>query len=155
MPRPTVNSQQAPRASPAPVLRDGVTSVLAEMPETSHLQFDAVVPAATVPPTRQDNWTGFPFYTYVKLSEGASVVAFEEKLHTTARDYGAMNIRESFNFPLEEITCEFPTKPPDRSSVLRLRTGPDHDSLDLRGHRTVHPAHCLYQLYEPGDGAGQ
>jgi putative ABC transport system permease protein len=87
-----------------------VTGVIAEVPETSHLQFDAVAPIASVPPTYRDNWTGFSFYTYAKLHEGASVAAFEEKLHTIAREYGAADIQESFNFPLDKITYEFPAE---------------------------------------------
>jgi putative ABC transport system permease protein len=87
-----------------------VTGVLAEVPETSHLRFDAVAPIPAVPSTYRDNWTGFSFYTYAKLHEGASVAAFEEKLHTIAREYGAADIQESFNFPLDKITYEFPAE---------------------------------------------
>ena len=87
-----------------------VTGVLADVPETSHLQFDAVAPVASVPPTYQGNWTGFAFYTYAKLGDGASVAAFQEKLNAIARQYGAADIHESFNFPLETITYAFPVE---------------------------------------------
>ena len=109
-----------------------VTGVIAEVPETSHLQFDAVAPVASVPPTYQDNWTGFSFYTYAKLNEGASVTAFEEKLHTIAREYGAADIQESFNFPLEKITYEFPAE-----ALPSIHLYSPFNSLDAGGSITT------------------
>ena len=109
-----------------------VTGVLAEVLETSHLRFDALAPITAVPPTYRDNWTGFSFYTYAKLHEGASVAAFEEKLHTIARKYGAADIQESFNFPLEKITYEFPAE-----SLLSIHLYSPFNSLDAGGSITT------------------
>ena len=109
-----------------------VTGVLAEVPETSHLQFDAVAPVASVPGVYQDNWTGFSFYTYAKLREGASVAAFEKKLHTIARTYGAADIQERFNFPLNKITYEFPTE-----ALTRIHLHSPFNSLDAGGSITT------------------
>ena len=107
-----------------------VTGVMASVPETSHLRFDAVA-ALSVSPGFQSNWTGFRFYTYVKLNEGASVAAFQEKLNGIARQYGAADIQESFNFPLDQITYAFPAEP-----LTRIHLYSDFNALDAGGSIT-------------------
>ena len=109
-----------------------VTGVLADVPETSHLQFDAVAAMPAVPPTFQDNWTGFRYFTYAKLNEGASVTAFQEKLNAIATQYGAADIQESFNFPLDEITYALPAEP-----LPRIHLYSDFNTLDAGGSITT------------------
>ncbi len=109
-----------------------VTGVLADVPETSHLQFDAVAAMPAVPPTFQDNWTGFRYFTYAKLNEEASVAAFQEKLNAIATQYGAADIQESFNFPLDEITYALPAEP-----LPRIHLYSDFNTLDAGGSITT------------------
>ena len=77
-----------------------VTGVVADVPETSHLPFNAVISLGEIAPNRQDNWTGWQFFTYAKLKPGTSQAAFEEKLRGIAQRY-----------PLAEIEAETDLSP--------------------------------------------
>ena len=109
-----------------------VTGVLADVPETSHLQFDAVAAMTAVPPILQDNWTGFRYFTYAKLGAGASAAAFQEKLNAIATQYGAADIQERFNFPLDQITYTLPAEP-----LPRIHLYSDFNVLDAGGSITT------------------
>jgi putative ABC transport system permease protein len=109
-----------------------VTGVLADVPETSHLQFDALVAYTSVPPVFQGNWTGFAFFTYAKLVENAPVAAFEDKLSTIATTYGAADVADRFNFPPEEITYGFFAEP-----LTDIHLYSDFNSLDAGGSITT------------------
>jgi len=88
-----------------------ITGVLANVPETSHLQFDAVAARAPASPDNRDNWTGFGNYTYAKLGAGASPDGFERQLQQIAEQYGVADIQESFGLPLDQISYAFVAEP--------------------------------------------
>jgi putative ABC transport system permease protein len=71
-----------------------VTGVMADVPATSHVQFDAVSRLGEVSPVFQDNWTGFAVYTYAKLGPNVSVAQFEENLQSIEETYAAANLEE-------------------------------------------------------------
>ena len=79
-----------------------VTGVMADVPNTSHMRFQAVG-TLQVPPDFNDNWTGLITYTYVKLTEGASLPAFEQKLKASTREYIAPQIEEGLGVSFEKF----------------------------------------------------
>jgi putative ABC transport system permease protein len=109
-----------------------VTGIVDELPETSHLQFDAIASYTSVPPVFRDNWTGFRFYTYTRLNPNASQAAFEAKLSEIATQYGAADVHESFGFPMEEISYSFFAEP-----LTDIHLYSDFNSVDAGGSITT------------------
>lgn len=56
-----------------------VTAVIEDVPKNSHILFDMLISASTLP-VFPDNWGGFNNYTYVLLKPGTSPEAFSKKL---------------------------------------------------------------------------
>ena len=57
-----------------------VTAVIEDVPKNSHLLFDMLISASTLPADFQNNWGGFNNFTYVLLKPGAKAGAFNKKL---------------------------------------------------------------------------
>jgi putative ABC transport system permease protein len=110
-----------------------VTGVMADVPETSHLQVNAVVALGELAPEREDNWTGFQFFTYAKLKPGTSRAAFEDKLSGIAQRY-----------PLAEIENETDLSPDQYAYVIgaepltRIHLHSDFDYLASGSIETVY-----------------
>jgi len=77
-----------------------VSGVMADVPETSHLSFQAVG-ALRLPEGFAGNWTSLLTYTYVKLAPGTSVEAFQRTLTTTTEKYLAPQIEAAFGISFE------------------------------------------------------
>jgi len=57
-----------------------VTAVIEDVPKNSHILFDILISASTLPKDFQDNWGGFNNYTYVLLTPGAKPEVLTKKL---------------------------------------------------------------------------
>ena len=71
-----------------------ITGVLADVPATSHLQFDAIVAMGGIDPDAQDNWGAWQFLTYAKLKDKASPEAFTASLDRIAERYVISDVQE-------------------------------------------------------------
>jgi len=57
-----------------------VTAVIKDVPKNSHLIFNVLISANTLPKDFANNWGGFGFYTYVLLKPNTNAGVFEKKL---------------------------------------------------------------------------
>jgi putative ABC transport system permease protein len=79
-----------------------VTGVMAEVPATSHLQFDAVVAMGAIDPRAQESWGAWMFFTYAKLNEKASLEAFTASLDRIAERYVISDVQEEADLGPDE-----------------------------------------------------
>lgn len=82
-----------------------ITGVLADVPETSHLQF-AAVGRLTLDPQMQDAWLLHNWNTYVKLVPVASKEAFEATLSDVVQLHVAPRIKEIFGTSYDQMAQE-------------------------------------------------
>ena len=80
-----------------------VTGVLADVPETSHLQFDAVAASPGVLPVFQANWTGFGYLIYAKLVDGASMAALQDGLDGIVENHAMADVQNRFGDPSDNF----------------------------------------------------
>jgi putative ABC transport system permease protein len=71
-----------------------ITGVMPDVPETSHVQFDALVSMGTSDPRAQDSWGAWQFFTYAKLKENATLEAFAASLDRIAERYVLSDVAE-------------------------------------------------------------
>ncbi|MCW3118970.1 MAG: FtsX-like permease family protein [Chitinophagaceae bacterium] len=57
-----------------------ITAVIKDVPKNSHLIFNVLISASTLPKDFANNWGGFGFYTYVLLRPNTNAAIFEKKL---------------------------------------------------------------------------
>ncbi len=57
-----------------------VTGVIEDVPQNSHIRFDILISASTLPKDFQNNWGGFNNYTYALLKPGAKPDVLTKKL---------------------------------------------------------------------------
>lgn len=57
-----------------------ITGVIEDVPKNSHILFNALLSASTLPKDFANSWGSFGFYTYVLLKPNISPEAFQEKL---------------------------------------------------------------------------
>jgi len=57
-----------------------ITAVVKDVPKNSHIIFNALIAANTLPANFANNWGQFNFYTYVLLRPNVNAAAFEKKL---------------------------------------------------------------------------
>lgn len=79
-----------------------VTGVMADVPETSHVHFDAVA-ATMLSPQQRSRWVSANWYTYAKLTPGASPDAFEKKVDAFVQEYVAPQIEKVFGVPFDRL----------------------------------------------------
>ncbi len=75
-----------------------ITAVVEDPPANSHMPFKYLVSIPHEYWATTGWWTGNNFFTYVKLKEGASEVAFEAKILDFMRKYMADEIMETYHF---------------------------------------------------------
>ena len=80
-----------------------VTGVLADVPETSHLQFDAVATSLGVLPVFQENWTGYGYLIYAKLVDGASMAALQDGLDGIVETRAMADVQNRFGDPSDNF----------------------------------------------------
>lgn len=86
----TLTMDEAPRR---------VTAVMADVPEASHLQFDAVAARPGIPPIFKENWTGYAYLTYAKLAEGTSPAVLQDGLDRIVETQAMVDVRGRFGEP--------------------------------------------------------
>ena len=79
-----------------------ITGVMADVPATSHLHFEAVG-SMELSAQQQQMWVSNNWYTYAKLVPGASVEAFETKLDALVQRHVAPQIREFLGMPFNQL----------------------------------------------------
>jgi putative ABC transport system permease protein len=79
-----------------------VTGVVANVPPTSHMHFDAVA-SDELSPEQASRWVGNNWYTYAKLTPGASPEAFETKVGAFVQEYVAPQIQQFLGMPFNQL----------------------------------------------------
>jgi len=110
-----------------------VTGVAADVPETSHLPFNAVIALGALAPEREDNWTGWQFFTYAKLKPGASLAAFEDKLRGIAQRYPLAEIEAETDLSSDQYAYVIEAEP-----LTRIHLHSDFDYLASGSITTVY-----------------
>ena len=110
-----------------------VTGVVADVPETSHLQFNAVVAMGEIAPDRQGNWGGWQFFTYAKLKPGTSRAAFEDKLREVAQRYPLAEIAEETDLSPDQYAYVIGAEP-----LTRIHLHSDFDYIASGSITTVY-----------------
>ena len=82
-----------------------VVGVVADVPENTHYKFDILMSLKSIQDRiERDNWNGFNYYTYLKLTPGADVAAMQPKLEPLAKQYIGEESNLYFNIqPIEDI----------------------------------------------------
>jgi putative ABC transport system permease protein len=83
-----------------------VTGVAADVPATSHIQFDAVASLATVQESAPQffNWGSNMFYTYVRLTDGADPAALEAQFDALVEQNLGEEYVGTIAFALQPLT---------------------------------------------------
>ena len=110
-----------------------VTGVVADVPETSHLQFNAVVAMGDLAPEQENNWTGWQFFTYAKLKEGAALSAFADKLNGIAERYPLAEMAEETDVSPDQYAYAIASEP-----LTRIHLYSDFDFLSRGSITTVY-----------------
>jgi len=84
-----------------------ITGVMADVPESSHLDIDALLTLDRVPSVFQKNWTGWGFLTYAKLVDGTTPETFEQSLQAVVDDYAMSDVQDRFDLPREQLVYRF------------------------------------------------
>ena len=79
-----------------------VTGVIADVPETSHMHFDAVA-SDELSPEQASRWVSNNWYTYAKLKPGAPPAAFETKVDAFVQEYVAPQIQQFLGMPFNQL----------------------------------------------------
>lgn len=79
-----------------------VTGVFADLPENSHLRFDAVVSVSGEQLRRQENFISFDSYTYLKLRPNTSATALEAKFPKMVDTYASGQIEQQLGQSWED-----------------------------------------------------
>ncbi|WP_428654452.1 ABC transporter permease [Runella sp.] len=66
-----------------------ITAIIEDVPQNSHLRFNALISAASLGKDFGNNWGNFGFYTYALLNKNANPKAFEKKLIPMYQKYMA------------------------------------------------------------------
>ncbi|MEZ4699793.1 MAG: FtsX-like permease family protein [Rhodothermales bacterium] len=82
-----------------------VTGILADIPSTSHLQFDFLASLTSIPWVNQANWVSNSFHTYVRLAEGKDPVAFEQKLQALVQTYVRPQVEGALGVSFDEAVA--------------------------------------------------
>jgi len=84
-----------------------VTGVMADVPETSHFEVDAVSRMVQPPEVFRDNWSGFSFHTYVKLTPDATLESMTSTFPALTEKYVAPQMMDRFELAQGEFVWEF------------------------------------------------
>ncbi|PEN12523.1 hypothetical protein CRI94_13430 [Longibacter salinarum] len=80
-----------------------VTAVMADVPETSHLQFRAVARRQGIRDVFKENWTGFAYVTYARLVDEATTADFQAQLDAVVENRAMEDIQERFGDPSDNF----------------------------------------------------
>jgi putative ABC transport system permease protein len=102
-----------------------ITGVIKDIPFNSHLRFNMLISASTLPKDFANSWGGFGFYTYVLLKPNADPVAYEKKLLPLYDKYMAPIFKKfniNIHFGVQPITAihlhsDFQGEPEELGSI--------------------------------------
>lgn len=82
-----------------------VVGVIEDIPQNTHYKFDILVSMATLKQRmEEDDWSGYNYYTFIKLMVGADYAIVNEKLTPLSKKYIGSNANLIFTLqPLSEI----------------------------------------------------
>lgn len=84
-----------------------VTGVLKDLPSTTHIQFDFLLPLASFNPKMLESWDMDWFWTYMTIPDPAQVAVVEQSINEFAAEHKGEDIREYdmhfFLQPLEKV----------------------------------------------------
>ncbi|MCJ7582220.1 MAG: ABC transporter permease, partial [Candidatus Aminicenantes bacterium] len=80
-----------------------VTGVIENVPKNSHFHYDFLASLSTYPDSRSPVWVSNNYYTYFVLREGASPVAFEDKMGDLVKKYVGPQIQAAAGISLEQF----------------------------------------------------
>lgn len=80
-----------------------VTGIAADAPHNSHFHFDFLWSLESWDGIRQTYWLNSAVYTYVKLKDGASVTAVDDKFNYFIKKYCAPELEKFLNLSLEHF----------------------------------------------------
>ncbi len=72
-----------------------ITGVVKDLPENSHFHYRMFLSMEGLPESKNGNWIGGPFNTYLLLRPGTDVKAFEEKIQVMVEKYVLPNAQSS------------------------------------------------------------
>jgi len=84
-----------------------ITAVVKDVPKNSHIIFNALISASSLPKNYGDNWGSFGMYTYVLLKPHVNAAAFEKKLLPMYDKYMASIFRQfniNIHYGVQPIT---------------------------------------------------
>lgn len=84
-----------------------ITAVIKDVPKNSHIIFNALISASSLPKNYGDNWGSFGMYTYVLLKPNVNAATFEKKLLPMYDKYMASIFRQfniSIHYGVQPIT---------------------------------------------------
>ncbi len=80
-----------------------VTGVIEDMPFNTHFHYD-IISAINMPESQLEIWENYNYYTYIKLTPGASIADVEPRILEVFRKNRPQNLRAAFNTqPLTDI----------------------------------------------------
>jgi len=84
-----------------------ITAVIKDVPKNSHIIFNALISASSLPKNYGDNWGSFGMYTYVLLKPNVNAATFEKKLLPMYDKYMASIFRQfniNIHYGVQPIT---------------------------------------------------
>ncbi|PZX51343.1 ABC transporter permease [Algoriphagus chordae] len=69
-----------------------VVAVMEDIPENSHLKIDYLISSASFPFVKQDNYTSFAAFTYIKTTPGMSIAEIETQIPNLVTKYASGQI---------------------------------------------------------------
>jgi putative ABC transport system permease protein len=82
-----------------------VTAVMRDLPENSHLKFDFLLSSVTLPDLEQENFTGFPALTYLKLNPDVDPLQVENQIPAIVNKYAAGQIERNLGVSYADYTA--------------------------------------------------
>ncbi|HSZ86344.1 MAG TPA: ABC transporter permease, partial [Puia sp.] len=106
-----------------------ITAVVKDVSKNSHLIFNILVSASSLPKDFANNWGGFGFYTYVLLKPNANAAGFEKKLLPLYDKYMApifaqFNIKIHYGVqavPLIHLHSDMSAEPEELGNISYIR----------------------------------
>lgn len=83
----------------------GVSAVMADVPENSHMQFDFLFASVSFPGLDQENFTGFSAFTYLKLNPEVDPVLVESQIPALVSKYAAGQIERDLGVSFADYTA--------------------------------------------------
>jgi putative ABC transport system permease protein len=81
-----------------------ITGVMEDIPENSHMKLDYLVTASSFPFSKQENYTGFSAFTYLKIDPNTSPAQVESEIPGLVTKYAAGQIERNLGISYADYT---------------------------------------------------